>query len=32
MKNLFYFILPLIAVAAYADDYYFVGSTPKVVE
>lgn len=25
MKNLFYFILPLIAVAAYADDYYFVG-------
>lgn len=25
MKNLFYFILPLIAAAAYADDYYFVG-------
>ena len=25
MKNLFYFILPLIAVAVYADDYYFVG-------
>ena len=32
MKNLFYFILPLIAAAAYADDYYFVGGGTPTTE